>query len=166
MSVQYYSDWVLRFPSATIKSSSVDTISCQLIQDPVMSSCTHAFTICPLVRSNTSDSGNLLAFFRDRKGKWIYTSTSTDDGRTWPKEPTQTKLPNNNSGIQVIVLANGKLVLVFNNLQVRLQTCQVVIDALFISIRRFWQFSIPANTGNPKRLGTMRTDGCQSQPGL
>mmetsp|Transcript_46141 Transcript_46141/g.88044 ORF Transcript_46141/g.88044 Transcript_46141/m.88044 type:complete len:492 (+) Transcript_46141:167-1642(+) len=63
------------------------------------------------------DSGNLLAFFRDRKGKWIYTSTSTDDGRTWPKEPTQTKLPNNNSGIQVIVLANGKLVLVFNNLQ-------------------------------------------------
>jgi len=62
-------------------------------------------------------SGHLLAFFRDRKAQWIHTALSEDDGATWPSTQTRTRLPNNNSGIQAIVLANGNIVLVFNNLQ-------------------------------------------------
>eukprot|EP00242_Pyramimonas_sp_CCMP2087_P009733 CAMPEP_0198220674 /NCGR_PEP_ID=MMETSP1445-20131203/80185_1 /TAXON_ID=36898 /ORGANISM="Pyramimonas sp., Strain CCMP2087" /LENGTH=524 /DNA_ID=CAMNT_0043898539 /DNA_START=112 /DNA_END=1682 /DNA_ORIENTATION=+ len=68
-----------------------------------------------VVRLNKSH--HLLAFFRDRKGQWIFTSLSTDEGATWPLTHTKTRLPNNNSGIQAAVLANGNIVLVFNNLQ-------------------------------------------------
>ena len=37
--------------------------------------------------------------------------------RTWPTSHKRTKLPNNNSGIQALMLSSGKTVLVFNNLQ-------------------------------------------------
>jgi predicted neuraminidase len=57
--------------------------------------------------------GRYLAFFRSRFADFIYQSTS-QDGCTWTA-PQKTQLPNNNSSIQVAKLANGHLVMAFNN---------------------------------------------------
>lgn len=59
--------------------------------------------------------GSLLAFFRSRWADAIYSSRSTDRGRTW-SVPVATELPNNNSSIQFTRLANGHLAMVFNDL--------------------------------------------------
>jgi predicted neuraminidase len=61
------------------------------------------------------DDGTLLALFRSRWADYIYSSYSTDNGRTW-SDPKPTELPNNNSSIQFTKLANGHLALVFNNM--------------------------------------------------
>ncbi|MGP0223938.1 sialidase family protein [Paenarthrobacter sp. NCHU4564] len=58
--------------------------------------------------------GSLLALFRSRWADSIYESRSTDDGSTW-SEPVPTELPNNNSSIQFVALADGRLVLVYNH---------------------------------------------------
>merc|ERR1711907_25082 len=55
----------------------------------------------------------LLSYLRDRDGKHIYASSSDDDGRTW-SSCKKTGLPNNDAGIQMTVLSNGHLALVFN----------------------------------------------------
>jgi predicted neuraminidase len=61
------------------------------------------------------DDGSLLALFRSRWADSIYSSHSTDGGRTW-SDPIPTELPNNNSSIQFTKLNNGHLALVFNNM--------------------------------------------------
>ncbi len=53
------------------------------------------------------------AFFRSRFADFIYESASSD-GCAWTP-PRKTKLPNNNASIQVAKLANGHLVLAFDN---------------------------------------------------
>jgi predicted neuraminidase len=58
--------------------------------------------------------GSLLALFRSRWADSIYESRSTDDGATW-SEPVPTELPNNNSSIQFVALADGRLALVYNH---------------------------------------------------
>jgi predicted neuraminidase len=58
---------------------------------------------------------HLLAFFRSRYADWIYKSESTD-GCHW-SVPVATKLPNNNSSIQVVHLKDGHLAIIFNNTQ-------------------------------------------------
>ncbi|OXM87984.1 sialidase family protein [Paenibacillus rigui] len=58
--------------------------------------------------------GSLFAVFRSRLSKRIYTSISTDKGRSWTV-PAKSELPNNNSSIQMTKLANGHLALVYNN---------------------------------------------------
>ncbi|MFC9773471.1 MULTISPECIES: exo-alpha-sialidase [unclassified Pseudarthrobacter] len=58
--------------------------------------------------------GTLLALFRSRWADSIYESRSTDDGSTW-SEPVPTELPNNNSSIQYVALADGRLALVYNH---------------------------------------------------
>jgi predicted neuraminidase len=55
------------------------------------------------------------AFFRSRWADWVYTSYSRD-GCSWTA-PTATRIPNNNSSIQVFRLDNGRLVIAFNNRQ-------------------------------------------------
>mmetsp|Transcript_14499 Transcript_14499/g.20006 ORF Transcript_14499/g.20006 Transcript_14499/m.20006 type:complete len:494 (-) Transcript_14499:337-1818(-) len=60
-------------------------------------------------------TGYLRAFFRDRQGHWIYYSESTDNGRSWPEKHVQSVLPNDQSGIQALVLRSGHLVIAFNN---------------------------------------------------
>ncbi len=55
----------------------------------------------------------LTALFRSRWADNVYLSRSTDHGRTW-SAPEATALPNNNSSIQGIRLADGRLALVFN----------------------------------------------------
>lgn len=58
--------------------------------------------------------GSLLALFRSRWADSIYESRSTDDGLTW-SEPVPTELPNNNSSIQFVALADHRLALVYNH---------------------------------------------------
>ncbi|RMN56394.1 exo-alpha-sialidase [Pseudomonas amygdali] len=57
--------------------------------------------------------GSLLGLFRSRWADFIYSSRSTDHGRSW-SAPTQTELPNNNSSIQFVKLATDELALVYN----------------------------------------------------
>ena len=52
------------------------------------------------------------AFFRSRWADFIYASHSAD-GRAW-SAPVPTTLPNNNSSIQALTLADGRLAMVFN----------------------------------------------------
>ncbi len=54
-----------------------------------------------------------ILFLRSRYADFIYESRSAD-GCAWSK-PTPTALPNNNASIQAIRLANGHLVMAFNN---------------------------------------------------
>jgi predicted neuraminidase len=57
--------------------------------------------------------GRVLGFFRSRWADNIYSTRSDDGGRTWAK-PVQTVLPNNNSSIQALRLADGRLAMIFN----------------------------------------------------
>jgi predicted neuraminidase len=59
-------------------------------------------------------NGQLVAFYRSRWADWIHASRSSDGGRSW-SEPVPTELPNNNSSIQAIRLANGHLAMVYNH---------------------------------------------------
>jgi predicted neuraminidase len=72
-------------------------------------------TGCVHMNIEKLDDGTLLALFRSRWADYIYSSYSTDNGRTW-SDPKPTELPNNNSSIQFTKLANGHLALVFNNM--------------------------------------------------
>jgi predicted neuraminidase len=55
----------------------------------------------------------LLGFFRSRWADSIYVTHSDDGGRSWA-EPAPTDLPNNNSSIQALRLADGRLAMIFN----------------------------------------------------
>ena len=61
------------------------------------------------------DDGSILCYLRTGgKGGVIWRTTSADGGETWsPLEPTT--LPNPNSGIDLLRLRDGQLVLAFNN---------------------------------------------------
>ena len=56
--------------------------------------------------------GELLAYMRSWEG-CIVESRSTDAGLTW-SEPRPTRLPNNNSGVDMVKLGDGSLVLALN----------------------------------------------------
>jgi predicted neuraminidase len=60
-----------------------------------------------------------VAFFRSRFADFIYKSTSSD-GCTWTP-PVATKLPNNNSSIQAVLLKNGHIAIAFNNVGLVMQ---------------------------------------------
>lgn len=57
-------------------------------------------------------SGDLMAYMRSQEN-FIFVSYSKDDGSHW-SEPTPTTLPNNNSGIDMVKLASGRLALAYN----------------------------------------------------
>lgn len=63
---------------------------------------------------NAMPDGSLVALYRSRWADHIYRSTSVD-GRKWTA-PESIALPNNNSSIQAIVLQDGKMAMVFNNI--------------------------------------------------
>ena len=64
-------------------------------------------TIVPL------DGNEMVAFYRRRQSDFVHRSESHDGGRTW-SEPAPTDVPNNNSSINVIRLADGRLAMVCN----------------------------------------------------
>ncbi|MDZ4087837.1 MAG: exo-alpha-sialidase [Tabrizicola sp.] len=57
--------------------------------------------------------GIMPAFFRDRFSNRVRRSLSRDGGLAWSK-PTDTDLPNNNSSVQAVRLADGRIALVGN----------------------------------------------------
>jgi predicted neuraminidase len=61
----------------------------------------------------TLPAGEMLALFRSRWADFVYASRSHDGGRSWTA-PAPTGLPNNNSSIQALALADGRIALVFN----------------------------------------------------
>ena len=58
------------------------------------------------------DNGELLAYLRSQEG-FIYETRSFDLGESWTK-PETTELPNNNSGIDMIRLNSGELLIAYN----------------------------------------------------
>lgn len=58
-------------------------------------------------------SGSYAAFFRRRQADFVYRNESTDGGETW-SVPVATDVPNNNSSISVIRLADGRLAMACN----------------------------------------------------
>ncbi|MDS7594491.1 exo-alpha-sialidase [Agrobacterium tumefaciens] len=56
---------------------------------------------------------SLAAFFRRRQADFVYRTESVDGGRTW-SVPHATDVPNNNSSIAVIGLADGRLAMICN----------------------------------------------------
>ncbi|SDN87092.1 sialidase family protein [Alkalicoccus daliensis] len=59
-------------------------------------------------------SDKLVGFFRSRKADYVYTTSSSDEGKTWTA-PVKTELVNNNASIQSLRLENGNLMLIFND---------------------------------------------------
>lgn len=64
-------------------------------------------TIVPL------DGDHMVAFYRRRQSDFVARSESLDGGHTW-SAPAMTDVPNNNSSINVIRLADGRLAMVCN----------------------------------------------------
>ncbi|MGY3261517.1 sialidase family protein [Frigoribacterium sp. 2355] len=58
--------------------------------------------------------GSLLALFRSRWADAVHASRSTDGGLHW-SAPVPTELPNNNSSVQWVPLADGRLAIVYNH---------------------------------------------------
>ena len=57
--------------------------------------------------------GHLAAFFRRRQADWVYRTESLDGGRTW-STPAASDVPNNNSSIAAIRLADGRVAMICN----------------------------------------------------
>ncbi len=57
--------------------------------------------------------GISAAFFRRRQADVVYRTESTDEGRSW-SVPAPTDLPNNNSSIAAITLADGRVAVICN----------------------------------------------------
>lgn len=91
--------------SAVLRSTDQGA-SWQRVEVPESLGCVH-MNIVP------ARDGGLLAFFRSRWADSIYRSRSDDGGLTWSK-PVPTVLPNNNSSIQALRLADGRLAMIFN----------------------------------------------------
>lgn len=58
-------------------------------------------------------NGTLAAFFRRRQADFVYRTESADEGRSWTV-PAPTDLPNNNSSIAAITLADGRVAVICN----------------------------------------------------
>jgi predicted neuraminidase len=61
----------------------------------------------------SADGSGLLQFFRSRLADRIYISRSDPYGEHW-SEPEAIQLPNNNSSIQALRLASGRLAMIYN----------------------------------------------------
>ena len=57
--------------------------------------------------------GTLAAFYRRRQADYVHRSISVDGGRTW-SAPSPTDVPNNNSSIAAITLADGRVAMICN----------------------------------------------------
>ncbi len=115
-------DWLLPIwrctkPPSGAWTGDLDTSSVMVSSDGGGSWTEHAVpgsTGCVHMSIVDLRNGQLTAFFRSRWADWIHASRSSDGGRAWT-EPAPTELPNNNSSIQAVRLANGHLAMVYNH---------------------------------------------------
>ena len=99
--------WSGHNDNAGVYRSRDDGKSWQFTEVPGSLGCVH-MNIVPVADTH------LVAFYRSRWGDFIYRTESRDAGVTW-QAPTPTDLPNNNSSIQCIRLADGRLAIVYNH---------------------------------------------------
>ena len=100
--------WVGSYDTSAVRISTDGGLSWQEYEVPDSTGCVH-------MNVEQLPDGSLLALFRSRWADNIYSSRSSDRGRTW-SPPVPAVLPNNNSSVQFTVLANGHLALVFNDI--------------------------------------------------
>ena len=100
--------WVGSYDTSAVRISSDGGQSWEEHAVPESTGCVH-------MDVSQLPDGSLLALFRSRWADNIYSSRSSDRGRSW-SAPVPTVLPNNNSSIQFTVLANGHVALVFNDI--------------------------------------------------
>lgn len=99
--------WDGSLDDAAVLRSTDGGASWQWIDVPDSLGCVH-MNIVP-----SADGSHLLAFFRSRWADHIWRTRSTDGGLSW-EAPQPTVLPNNNSSIQALRLADGRLAMIFN----------------------------------------------------
>lgn len=98
--------WNGSHDTAGVAVSHDDGLTWKLSEVPGSIGSVH-MTIVPL------DRDHMVAFYRRRQSDFVHRSESMDGGATWsPPEPTD--VPNNNSSINVIRLADGRLAMVCN----------------------------------------------------
>ncbi|MGJ8584042.1 MAG: sialidase family protein [Marinosulfonomonas sp.] len=78
----------------------------RMVQVPDSTGCVH-MTLVPL------QGNKIVAFFRRRQADFVFRTQSTDGGETWAR-PEPTDVPNNNSSISAIQLADGRIAMVCN----------------------------------------------------
>jgi predicted neuraminidase len=101
--------WTGRHDRASVAISSDRGQSWRLADVPESTGCVH-MTIVDL---GAPDGRQLAAFFRRRQADFVYRTESRDGGESWDV-PQPTDVPNNNSSISVIRLADGRLAMACN----------------------------------------------------
>jgi predicted neuraminidase len=98
--------WTGSHDVAAVATSADRGESWDLVEVPGSTGCVH-MTLVPL------GGTRLAAFFRRRQADYVYRAESADGGRTW-SVPEPTDVPNNNSSIVAIALADGRIALLCN----------------------------------------------------
>ena len=98
--------WNGSFDTAGVSVSTDDGATWALSEVPESIGSVH-MTIVPL------DGDTMVAFYRRRQSDFVHRSESVDGGRTW-SAPAPTDVPNNNSSINAVGLADGRIALVCN----------------------------------------------------
>lgn len=98
--------WTGRHDTASVAISADGGRSWRLVPVPGSIGCVH-MTIVDL------GQGRLTALFRRRQADFVYRTDSSDSGESW-SVPQPTDVPNNNSSISVLRLADGRLCMACN----------------------------------------------------
>ncbi|TPE51424.1 sialidase family protein [Amaricoccus solimangrovi] len=98
--------WTGSHDVAAVATSTDRGASWDLVEVPGSTGCVH-MTLVPL------GQGRIAAFFRRRQADFVYRSESADGGRSW-SVPEATDVPNNNSSIVAVALADGRVALLCN----------------------------------------------------
>ncbi|WP_245217166.1 sialidase family protein [Neoroseomonas nitratireducens] len=118
-------DWLLPIwrctkPPAGAWTGDLDTSSVMISSDSGATWTEHAVpgsTGCVHMSIVDLRDGTLVAFYRSRWADSIHMSRSSDGGRAW-SAPVPTDLPNNNSSVMAIRLADGRLAMAYNHASV------------------------------------------------
>ncbi|MFH8573739.1 exo-alpha-sialidase [Streptomyces sp. NPDC017993] len=93
---------------------------------------------------------SLLALFRSRRADAVYRSVSHDAGETWTT-PRPLAVPNNNSSIQYLPLADGRLALVHNHSSAADATARRV--SLYDEIDEIDEIAVESDDASAKDAG-------------
>ena len=101
--------WTGRHDTASVAISTDAGTSWRRVDVPGSTGCVHM----SIVDLGAPDGQTLAAFFRRRQADFVHRTESRDGGETW-SVPEPTDVPNNNSSIAVIRLADGRLAMTCN----------------------------------------------------